>query len=96
MKFNTEGIKNGKISFRRGGGVSGIPKLYVKFWWPLFLALKFTFLILDLARERGGHSGLNQGVRPSYYSYQISPRTLCMISTDYFAEDEFQTANTAV
>ena len=24
----------------RGGGVSGIPKLYVKFWQPLFLALK--------------------------------------------------------
>ena len=27
------------ISYIRGGGV-GIPKLYVKFWWPLFLALK--------------------------------------------------------
>ena len=32
------------------------------------------------------HSGLNQGVRPSYYNFQISPRTLCMISTDCFAE----------
>ena len=27
----------------------GIPKLYVEFWWPLFLALKFTFLFLNLA-----------------------------------------------
>ena len=27
----------------------GIPKLYVKFWWPLFLAMKFTFLFLKLA-----------------------------------------------
>ena len=34
----------------------------------------------------GGHSGLNQGVRPSYYNFQISPRTLCRISTDCFAE----------
>ena len=24
--------------------------LYVKFWWPLFLALKFTFLFLKLAK----------------------------------------------
>ena len=24
--------------------VSGIPKLYVKLWWPLFLAMKFTFI----------------------------------------------------
>ena len=28
----------------------GIPKLYVKFWWPLFLAIKFTFLFLNLAK----------------------------------------------
>ena len=28
----------------------GIPKLYVKFWWPSFLAMKFTFLFLDLAQ----------------------------------------------
>ena len=31
----------------RGGG---IPKLYVKFWWSLFLAMKFTFLFLNLAK----------------------------------------------
>ena len=31
------------------GGV-GIPKLYVKNWWPLFWALKFTFLSLNLAK----------------------------------------------
>ena len=30
--------------------------------------------------------GLNQGVRPSYYNFQISPRTHCTISTDCFAE----------
>ena len=34
----------------------------------------------------GGHSGLNQGVRLSYYNFQIPPRTLCRISTDCFAE----------
>ena len=28
----------------RGGGGVGIPKLYMKVWWPLFLAMKFTFL----------------------------------------------------
>ena len=28
----------------------GIPKLYVEFWWPLFLATKFTFLFLYLAK----------------------------------------------
>ena len=27
--------------FPKGGG-GDIPKLYVKFWWPLFLAMKFT------------------------------------------------------
>ena len=26
-----------------------LPKLFVKFWGPLFLALKFTFLFLNLA-----------------------------------------------
>ena len=38
------------------------------------------------AQWMGGHSGLNQGVRVSYYNFQIPPRTLCMISTDCFAE----------
>ena len=28
----------------------GIPKLYIKFWWQLFLAMKFTFLFLNLAK----------------------------------------------
>ena len=36
--------------------------------------------------HRGGHSGLNQGVRLSYYNFQIPPGTLCTISTDCFAE----------
>ena len=34
----------------KGGGGFGIPKLYVKFWLPLFLAIKFTFLFLNLAK----------------------------------------------
>ena len=34
---NTQSNKGGG----EGGGF-GIPKLYVKFWWPLFLALKTT------------------------------------------------------
>ena len=33
----------------RGRGF-GIPKLYVKFWRPLFLAIKFTFSFLNLAK----------------------------------------------
>ena len=37
------------IFFIRGGGVS-IPKLYMEFWWPLFLAKKFTFLFLNLVK----------------------------------------------
>ena len=41
-----EGVK--KCFFLRN--ISGIPKLYVKFWWPLFLAIKFTFLFLNLAK----------------------------------------------
>ena len=28
----------------------GIPKLYVKLWWPLFFIMKFTFLFLNLAK----------------------------------------------
>ena len=32
------------------------------------------------------HSGLNQGVRLSYYNFQISPRTPSTISTHCFAE----------
>ena len=49
---------------KRGGG--GSPKLNVKFWWPLFLAKKFTFLFLNLAKihkfipicAEGGSTGL--------------------------------------
>ena len=36
--------------FLNKGGWVGIPKLSVKFWWPLFLAVKFTFLFLNLAK----------------------------------------------
>ena len=31
-------------------GGFGILKLYMKFWWPLFLAMKFTFLFLNLGK----------------------------------------------
>ena len=41
--------------FPKQGGGSRIPKLYVKFWWPMFLALKtrlfwpkVTFLFLNV------------------------------------------------
>ena len=30
--------------------IFAIPKLYVKFWWPLFLAINLAFLFLDLAK----------------------------------------------
>ena len=32
----------------------GIPKLYVRFWWPSFLAMKFTFLFQNVQRGGGG------------------------------------------
>ena len=38
-----------KKLLNKGGGV-GIPKLYLKLWWLLFLAMKFTFLFLILAK----------------------------------------------
>ena len=40
-------------------------------------------------RKGGGHCGLNQGVRPSYYNFQISPMTLCTISM-YLLEFEHE------
>ena len=46
-----EAVKKNSVFYRnnsKGQGV-GIPTLYVKFWWPLFLALKFMFLFLNLA-----------------------------------------------
>ena len=54
----------------------GIPKLYVKFWWPLFLAMKFTFLFLNLAKihifipkctEGGGSTGLGTIPKKQYF-----------------------------
>ena len=44
--------KNGifwEYFLHKGGGVS-IPKLYVKFWWPFFLAMEFTLLYLNLGK----------------------------------------------
>ena len=46
----------------RGG--YGIPKIYVKFWWPLFLALKFTFLFLNLAKIHIFFPKCTEGVGP--------------------------------
>ena len=34
----------GEYFLNKGEGGFGIPKLYVKFWWPLFLAIDFTSL----------------------------------------------------
>ena len=53
------------VYFLKKKGGAGIPKLYVKFWWPLFLAMKFTFLFLNLAKihifipkcTKGGSTG---------------------------------------
>ena len=58
---------------KKGGGV-GIPKLYVKFWWPLFLAMRFTFLFLNLAKIHifipksayGGSTGLGNIKKNSF------------------------------
>ena len=38
-----------ELFLNKGGGV-GIPRLYVKFWWLLFLAIKITFLFLNLTK----------------------------------------------
>ena len=48
-------------------GWVGIPKLYVNFWWPLFLALKFTFLFLNLAKihffiPKSAYGGVTPGL----------------------------------
>ena len=53
-----------------------MPKLYVKFWWPLFLAMKFTFLFLNLAKihifipnsTRGGSTGLGNIPKNTNYN----------------------------
>ena len=74
-----EALKNGifqEYILNKGGG-SGIPKLYVKFWWPLFLALKtrrfwpkVTFLILYLNdRARCIQSGKKYNVQCSVSSF---------------------------
>ena len=43
----------------KGGGVS-IPKLYVKFWWLLFLAMKFTCLFLTFSQNSHFYSEIYQ------------------------------------
>ena len=54
----------------KGGEGSGVPKLYVKFWWPWFLAVKtrlcwpkLTFLFVNV--PRGWSTGL--GIIPKKY-----------------------------
>ena len=56
--------------------VSGIPKLYVKFGWPLFLALKtrlfwpiVTFLFLNVPRRGGGSTGLGNIPKKIYQCF---------------------------
>ena len=51
----TEGSSQKKVFFRndssiRGGRGFGIPNFFVKFWWPLFFAIKYTFLFLNVAK----------------------------------------------
>ena len=38
----------------KGGGFR-TPKLYVKFWWSLFLAIKLAFVFLKVPMGEGGH-----------------------------------------
>ena len=46
-----EAVKNFFFRNKRGGG---IPKIYAKFWWPLFFWPKFTFSFLNVPRRGGG------------------------------------------
>ena len=65
-------------------------KVYNSDWigWPAQLTVHNAHppIAFCIALSTPPHSGLNQGVRPSYDNFQISPRTLCTISTDCFAE----------
>ena len=51
-KYYEDQIKLDLLRDRRAKYVWGFgtPKLYVKFGWPLFLAMKFTFSFLNLAK----------------------------------------------
>ena len=40
---------------------SGILKLYVKFWWPLFLSMKFTFLFRNFCPNSLFYSSMYRG-----------------------------------
>ena len=62
--------------------VSGIPKLYVTFWWPLFLAIKFIFLFLNLAKIQilflkvpmgGGEWSTGLGIIPKKNVFLLLP-----------------------
>ena len=63
-------------------------QLYITSEQPIREAFEYQFCSFNISQtgEGGGHSGLNQRVSPSYYNFQVSPRTLCTISTDCFAE----------
>ena len=61
-------------------------KLTLVSFFYFFLCCWGVDFLCFLCWVGGGHSGLNQGVRLSYYNFQISPRTPCTISTDCFAE----------
>ena len=60
-----------------------IPKLYVKLWWPLFFAMKFTFIFLNLAKIQifipksayGGGGGEVLGIIPKKSFFTASHRS---------------------
>ena len=60
-----------------GDGGSVIPKLYVKFWWPLFLALKTRLFLAksDIFIPRcneGGSTGLGNIPKKNTISFSAS------------------------
>ena len=72
-----EATKNGYFSgifSKKKGGGSRIPKLNVKFWWPLFLALK-TRLFLAKSDNKspkcayGGGEVAGLGLIPKFYHF---------------------------
>ena len=50
-------------AFLNNGGGLGIPILYVKFWWPLFFAMKIIFSFSNLA------TGLGNIPKKKYFFY---------------------------
>ena len=63
--------------FLNKGGGFGSPKLYVKFWWPLFLALKTRLFFaksdkkspLNVPMVGGGGMVAGLGLSPKFYHF---------------------------